>query len=138
MSRCRGTTTGRPADLPARVIPSFVDLPATLSAQVALEVATLHAAIVKWSCSRCGDRRRREVRREDETQGVDDVRTRLLARPTLAVHTGDLGDRRDDPAVFARLEDDGQCELAGHARNDSRVGGTTTLVICALQPLHML
>jgi hypothetical protein len=37
---------------PARVVPALVDLPAALSAQVALELAALQAAIVRWSCSR--------------------------------------------------------------------------------------
>jgi len=37
---------------PAGVICSLVDLPAALSAQVALEIAALHAAIVRCSCSR--------------------------------------------------------------------------------------
>jgi hypothetical protein len=39
--------TGAARAGPTRVVPAFVDLPATLSTQVALELAALHAAIVR-------------------------------------------------------------------------------------------
>jgi hypothetical protein len=35
-----------------RVVPALIDLPAPVSAQVALQIAALHAAIVKCSASR--------------------------------------------------------------------------------------
>ena len=42
-----------------------------------------------------------ETQLEDSVQRVDDVRARLFAAAALAQRAGDLGDRRDDPAVLS-------------------------------------
>src|SRR5215213_1291337 len=63
------------------------------------------------------------LRREHQLERLEDVLARLFPRVTLTEDTGHLGDRGDDPAVFARLIDDRQIEFANHGRNDSAKEG---------------
>jgi hypothetical protein len=43
------------------------------------------------------------VRREHQTEGIENVSSCLLARAALAERTRDLHYARDDPTVFVRL-----------------------------------
>jgi len=63
------------------------------------------------------------LRRKHQLERLEDVLARLFPRVTLTEDTGHLGDRGDDPAVFARLIDDRQIEFANHGRNDSAAEG---------------
>lgn len=57
--------------------------------------------------------------REHQTQRVDHVRSRLLARQSLAEDASDLGNRCNDPAVLTRLIDDRQVKLLSHSTHDT-------------------
>jgi hypothetical protein len=51
--------------------------------------------------------------REHQAQRIDDVRACLLPRVSLAEYASHLRDRRDDPALLARLINDRQISRSG-------------------------
>jgi hypothetical protein len=57
--------------------------------------------------------------REHQPQGIDDVSASFLAGSPLAEDAVNLRDRRDDPAILARLVDDRQIKLLGHQSQDT-------------------
>jgi len=56
---------------------------------------------------------------EHQAQRVDDIRTRFITRSTLAEDARNLRDRRDGPAILARLVDDRQIKLLSHRPHDT-------------------
>src|SRR6202042_402657 len=66
-----------------------------------------------------------EAQLEDAVQRVDHILARLCAAAALAVGAGDLGDRRDNPAIAAVLIDDRQMQYLAHARHGNPFGRQT-------------
>ena len=63
-----------------------------------------------------------DLPREAEVDLAMAVPAWLLARPSLAVGAGNLGDGGDDPAILARLVDDRRVERLAHGENRGRSG----------------
>ncbi len=59
------------------------------------------------------------LRREHQSQRINDIRACLIPRAPLAEDTSHLRDRRDDPAFIAGLIDDRQIKLLRHRSNDT-------------------
>lgn len=60
--------------------------------------------------------------REHQAQRIDDVRACLLPRVPLTEYASHLRDRRDDPALIARLINDRQIKLLRHGPQDTVTG----------------
>ena len=59
------------------------------------------------------------LRREHQSQRIDDVGPCLIPRSALAEDAGDLGNRCDQPAILTSLIDDRQIKLLGHTAKDT-------------------